>query len=260
MDAKMKKIRLLKQSQITIFIIIAIIILSGIILFFLLSGNKISILKPSISNPQSYIQKCAEDSAKDAINIILPQGGYITPINYRLYKDNRVSYLCYNKNYYEPCINQAPLYIQDLESEIESYIKPKIKDCFYNLEQEYKDKNYQVNSEDLDLSVELKPKQVKIIINKKLDLKKGDDKRSYKEFKSVFSSPLYELSSISQEIVNQEAEFCYFENLGFSLLYPKFSVERTDIEGETKIYVVEEKISGKKLIFAVRSCALPAGL
>jgi len=249
-----------KRGQVTLFIIIAIILVGAIFLYFALSGRLERVLVGVEINPQEYVEKCTKDASEQAINILLPQGGYIEPENYKLFEDSKASYLCYNKGYYYSCINQEPMYIERVEQEIKNYIEPRVKDCFYALEQEYKDRNYAVESGEESISVNLNPKQVGVEIKKKFDISKGEEARSFDEFKVRFNSPVYDLAIIAIEIVNQEARFCNFEYLGYSLLYPSYNIERTDVDGGTRIYSVEEKISGKKLIFAVRSCAMPAGL
>jgi len=251
------------KSQVTIFIIIAIIIVGIIILFFLLSGkNPTDIIKPSMPNPQEYIEKCVKDSSQEAIAIMLPQAGYINPTNYKLYENNKVAYLCYNINYYFPCINQQPMYIDFLEKEIKSYIESKVKDCFYSLKQEYQNRNYQVNEGSLSLDVELNPKQVNVNINKRFEVSK-EETNKFEKFTVKFPSPLYDLAVVAQEITSQEAKFCYFEYLGFSLLYPLIAIDKKQVGSEetaSKIYIIKDKITGKGLLIAIRSCAMPGGL
>jgi len=259
-----KQIAKSKRSQITIFIIIAILLVVAIILFFLLARKKpTDILKPSMPNPQEYIEKCVKDNTKNAIDIMLSQGGYISPTNYKLYDDKKVAYLCYTNKFYYPCINQQPMYIEFLEEEIKSYIEPKIKDCFFTLKKEYQDRNYNVNEGTLNLEVELNPKQVGININKRFEVSKNEETRRFDKFKVKFVSPLYDLAVVAQEIASQEAKFCYFEYLGFSLLYPVISIDKKQVGSEetaSKIYIIKDKISGRQLLIAIRSCAMPGGL
>ena len=257
MDGKMKSIK----AQITIFVIIAILFVALILLLFFAKREKLmEVINPSMPDINADIEKCSTEAAKNAIDIMLPQGGYLQPENYKLYKDNKVQYLCYTTLYYYPCINQNPLYIQHLESEILSYIKPRIDDCFYALRQEYEKKKYSVEMSSSNIQVNLNPKIVEINIEKKIKISKKDETREFDKFAFKLNSPIYDLAIIAQEIANQEAKFCYFEYLGFSLLYPQFIIEKTDINSDTKIYEIKDKVSGKKLIFAVRSCAFPAGM
>jgi len=57
-----------------------------------------------------------------------------------------------------------------------------------------------------------------------------------------------------------EARFCHFEYQGYSTLYPQFNVEKIDIDGEVKIYTIEDSNSKIKMLVAIRSCAFPAGI
>ncbi len=251
-----------KRGQITIFVVIGILIVIGIILFFILRGGKITdIVSPSMPSPREEIGECVENSIEEATSIMLSQGGYISPDNYILYKNNKIEYLCYTDKYYYSCTNQEPLYIKSLEEEIHRYITPKIKDCFYSLTKEYKDKGYDVVEGELGLDVELRPKQIVIDMDKKLTISRGEAE-SYDKFKFKINSPLYNLGVVAQEIANQEAKYCNFAYLGYSLLYP-FEIEKKQVgSGETisDIYIIKDKETGKELLIGIRSCAMPGGL
>ncbi|MBI2630072.1 hypothetical protein HYW76_03145 [Candidatus Pacearchaeota archaeon] len=250
-----------KKGQLAVFIIVAILIVALIILLFALRGKKIiDVINPGMPDVNNEIEKCVRDSVKNAVSIMLNQGGYISPDNYKMYEGNKIQYLCYNNNFYQTCVNQEPVYIEHLEGEIKNYISGRIEDCFYALKQEYEKKSYMVIMDGEEMSVILNPKQIKVEIDKTMDISKNQESRRYENFNFVILSPIYDLAIIAQEIVNQEAKFCYFEYQGFSLLYPDYSVEKTDINGETKIYKVKEKSTGRELVFAVRSCAMPAGI
>jgi len=253
-----------KRSQTTVFIIIAILMVVGILMIFLLRGKQgIEVFRPSAYNPEQYIEKCIEDATSEAIAIMLPQGGHINPGNYKLYKNNKVAYLCYNNNYYYTCINQQPMYIEFLEQEIHDYIEPKIKDCFYSLKQEYQSKKYSVDEGTLNFNVELNPKHIEIDVTKRFEFGRNQEIQKYNKFRVKINSPLYDLAVVAQEIASQEAKFCNFEYLGFSLLYPEFSVEKDQVGSEettTDIYTIRDKVSGKELLIAIRSCAMPGGL
>ena len=253
-----------KRSQASIWIIVAVVIVAIIALFFLLRGKGvIDIFQPTPTSPQNFIEKCVRDSALEAVSIMLPQGGYISPTNYKLYQNNKVAYLCYNNNYYFPCIMQQPVYLEFLEQEIHNFIEPKLKDCFFSLKQEYQDKKYSVNDGVLDFDVELNPKEVKIDIEKKFEVSRNEETKRYENFRVKLNTGLYDLAVIAQEIASQEAKFCNFEYLGYSLLYPSYSIEKDQVGSEetaSDIYIIREKITGKELLIAIRSCAMPGGL
>lgn len=252
-----------KKAQITIYILIAILFISMIFLIVFLRKEP-TIDAHSEFNPNYYIEKCARDYTKEAVDIMLPQGGYITPENYKLYDSNKAAYLCYNKNYYQPCINQIPLYIQDLENEIKNYIQPKIESCFFSLKQELEKRHYIIALDSpMSIDIELVPQAVKIEIKRTFSLSKGEETQKYEEFETRIQSPIYELANVAREIVNQEAKYCNFDYVHYSVFYPKFDIKKMAVGSSTdssKIYIVEDKATGKKLYLAIRSCAIPPGL
>lgn len=251
----------IKRGQVTIFIIIAILLVVAIVLFFYLLRQRNIDTQLRLS-PVNYIESCTKDAVEEAVNIMLPQAGYLNPENYKMYENNKVAYLCYNKNYYQACINQEPVYIEHLQNEIASYIKPKIDECFYSLQLELEKRGDRVETGSLSISTEIVPHQIRININKKFEISKNQESQKYEEFKIRKISPLFDLANVAREIVNQESKYCNFEHLGYMLFYPRFDIDKKSVgQGETasKIYIIGDRASGKKLYIAIRSCAIPAG-
>lgn len=250
-----------RKAQITIFIIIALLLIAGIVLYFLLL-RKPEVNPVQYANPAAFMDSCIKDYTQEAVNIMLPQGGYTEPKNYKLYEDNKVAYLCYTSKYYSACTNQEPLYIMHLEDEINSYIKPKIQECFSLLRQDLEKRGYSIEEKGLETTVSLEPKRVKVSMKKYIKLSKGNEVQEFDEFDSSLQSPLYDLGIIAQEIASQEARFCDFEYLGYMMLHKEYDIEKKAVgSGETasKIYIIGDRASGKKLYIAIRSCAIPPG-
>lgn len=255
-----KRNKLNKRSQVTIFIIIAMIIVTIILIFLLWRKPTISI-SPA-ADPSAYIEKCTRDAVKEAIEILSEHGGDIKPEGSVMYKDKDITYLCYNANYYKPCINQRPLLIEHIEQEITNYIEPKVQNCFVGLRQELEKRNYDVSMGSMnkeDIITELQTKKVIVTIDRKFEMIKHEETRKFDKFKAKISHPIYDLAEIAMEIVNQEAKFCYFNVNGFNANYLKFET-RKDMIDDSKIYKIKEKASEKDFIFAIRGCVMPAGL
>lgn len=254
------------KGQTTIFIIIGIIIIVGIILFFFLKGE---IKIPSISskdvNPNIYLTTCLKPSVEKIAEEISMNGGYIEPkfaknfsFDEEDYRD--ISYLCYNQNFYFPCINQEPMLIQNIKEEFKDEIKKGVEGCYNALIKELESKNYEVESEYRNFSIELRPKRIKINIDAEISMKKEEVSSQQKDFVVLVNSYLYDLAVIAQEIVSQEAEYCNFEIHGFMLLNPEFRVQRYNTGDLETIYRIELRKSGEEFRFAVRGCVIPPGL
>lgn len=256
-----------KRGQITIFIIIALVVVAVISAVILYKRG----LLPDIGgtkdiNPDSFMESCLQKKIKEGINILYDQGGNINPTLYRKFqftnetKPSNISYLCYTQNYYVPCINQAPMLIQHIKSEIEDYISYDTRSCFDELTSKLEKQKYVVDAKYNGFEIELDPNKVITNIDAELILTKNDETTDKKGFKVFASSKIYDLSVLVQEIISQEARFCNFEDLGFMILYPEFEIDKFRTGDSTIIYTVGDRETGEKIKFAVRSCIIPPGI
>ncbi len=248
-----------KKGQLAIFIIIALILVVVIILLFLLISQP-DLSTPDTQNPNLYIEKCAKDSVKEAIEILLPRGGSIEPTNYKLYQDEKRTYLCSTNNFYERCIHQEPLLAEHIEKEITEYAKPRIEQCFLSLKQELESKNYAVEMGGMEVQTRLLPKKVEIEINRDFVIKKNDVEQRFKRFRGEIINPLYDLVVVALEIIKQEARFCNFERVGYMMFYPDYDIQKFSASDGSDVYTIKERASEEEFVFAVRSCVMPAGL
>ncbi len=258
MDAKIISTKN-RKAQVTLFVIMALVILAVLLLFVALPKIKIPSVVTKISDPSSFIEQCIAEAGKKAVNLLIENNGYLEAPFHILYQDKKVPYLCYNKNFYQPCIPQNPLFIQHLEKEITSYVKPKISACFDSLALEAEKKGDKIELGAMEIKTNLGDK-VNIIVNRNLKLSHLDAVSAISQFRAAFSSPLYSLASLAGEIVAQEARFCNFEYLGYMILHPQFKIEKTQvgsINNQSIIYKIKDKKTNQAMALAVKGCSLP---
>jgi len=245
------------KAQITIFIILGLVIILGIIIFFmLLKAPEEKIVDEN--KPNAFIESCTREAVEDALAILSKQGGDIVPKGYLTHDGEDISFLCFNVEYYERCINQRPLLIEHIENEITNYIEPLVNDCFLKLEDNL-EKRYDVSSSNMKLKTTLYPKNIVVDINKEFKMNRGEEELNFKNFKTILIHPIYDLAEIAMEIVNQERLYCNFDEIGYMILYPEYDVTKF-IRGEGDIiYTITERATNQSLRFAVRSCSLPPG-
>jgi len=247
-----------KRSQVTIFIIFGLILIVSMVLLFILI-KKPDFQVEDVENPQAYIESCVRDAVEEAIEILSKQGGDITPKGSVMYQGENITYLCYNANYYVPCVNQRPLLIEHIEGEITNYISPKVNTCFDNLKTELERKNYGIVIGEMKLNTKLQTNQVVVDINRDFKMTKRDEAREFKNFKAGLMHSIYELAKVSSNIVNQEARFCNFDILSYMIFYPEYNLDKFRTGDSDIIYTIRERRSGDKFVFAVKSCTLPPG-
>ncbi len=248
-----------RKGQLAIWVIISIVIVAVIGTFFIIQK------KPTSSGSQEFdvhqfIVKCTAQHADEALNIMLPQGGFIAPQDYKRSNYTDVVFLCKNIGYFKPCINQHPLLIKEMSEEIQKYIEPRIEQCFSLLQEELKRKNYEVQLGGMELKVSLAPETVYIDIARRLTLAKDEYLKTIEEFPVIIKNPVYDLGTVAQIIASQESTYCYFEYLGYSLLYPRWDIRKFTMSDATKIYTIMDKKTNKFMNIAIRGCAIPPGI
>ena len=250
-----------KRGRATIFVIIALIVIGLIILFFFLFGNKtIELPQREKFEPDSFIRECLRESVREKTEIMIPQGGFVNPIDYKIYNDIKVAYLCKNINYYEPCVNQYPVYLTSLKKEIENNIKEDVEECSIALEDELDKRNYEFSGGEIEkIEATLKPEAIELSVFRDFSYGKGEETKGFDSFSSSIKSPLYKLGSVAQIIADQEAQFCYFEYVGYMNLNQEFIIRKWTMSDSTKIYTVTHKDSGAEMNIAIRGCAIPPG-
>jgi len=249
-----------RKGQVTIFIIIAILIVVAIALFFLFRQGIVQLPGgDSDRNPNAVFKSCIEDKLQETSDLILKQGGYVNPNLYKELDGEKISYLCYNSNYYESCINQEPVLIQHLKDEIKDVIESKVESCFRNYESSLKNKGYDVDAVYRDFEVQLVPEKIIIDIDAEITAERNQEVSNEERFVVIFPSRVYDLAVVAQEITSQEARFCNFEQTGFMLLYPQYNIDKFRTGDGDTIYTIEDRKTKERFKFAVRSCVIPPG-
>jgi len=247
-----------KRGQVTIFIILGILIVAGVIAFaFFMRGGSVG---PTTEvNPVSVVQSCVEDLVEDSVDLMLANGGEVLPSQAILYQSNEWNYLCYQADFYQGCYNFHPMLQAQVEEEITKNTLDGIENCFDIIRQDFEDQGFVVGAGDVDYSVDLMPGYVDVKLKKRINISDGNGAKVFDDFGFEVLSPIYELVHVARDIVNDESQFCNFEYNGYMLLYPQYDIRRVDYR-DSKLYRVTDRRTGDEFRFAVRSCAFAPGV
>lgn len=252
------KLDMYKRGQLTIFVILGILIVLGILVFLFFFAKNIVPDYSAPKSPRGVLEKCIGDSVQPSINAVLDYGGLISPIVSIPYKNHSYNYLCYTDQYYTKCYNYYPMLNSIVEEQIRQNTVDLVDDCFIFLLDDYKSRGFDISGGELEYSVEVVPGSVRLRISKDISTTNGESADVFSDFDMKIPSDLFELIEIARNVVNQEAEFCYFENNGFMVMYPLYNMSRVDYD-ESKIYEVENRKTKEVFKFAIRSCAYAPG-
>ncbi len=248
-----------RKGQVTIFIIIAVIIVALVFLVYSFYPQIKTNFGFGEKTPQAYIQACIEENIKDAAANLSLQGGSLAPENYILYENSKVEYLCYTEEYYKTCIVQQPMLKQHIESEIENDIKEEVKTCFDSLEESYRNRGYNVNLKRGVTNIELLPQKIVSAFNSSLVLTKSGNSEKYDSFRIVLNNNLYELVGITDSILEWEATYGDAETTVYMDYYHNLKVEKKKQSDGSTVYIITDRNTENKFQFASRSVAWPAG-
>ena len=247
-----------KRGQVTIFIIIAILIVAGILVAMWLLGRS-DVDAPGEMSPTEFVQSCARGVVEDSVEKILANGGEVVPTQSIMYQGEAYNYLCYQGDYYFGCYNIHPMLEEQVEAEIDRDTRDEVLRCFGRLEEDYISKGYNFDGGNGSYSLDLLPGEVRLNLKMDVEISRDGTAQSFRDFDTRVSSPIYDLVRVAREIVNSESQFCHFEYNGYMLLYPKFNIQRWDYV-DSKLYRVIDRATGDEFKFAVRSCAYPPGI
>lgn len=249
-------------GQVAVWIILAVILVAAIFLFLFLSQeieiNTIS----SGTEISSFLDSCLEPTVQSASEIMLPRGGLIKKKNTLFFNFQEVEYLCANMGFFEPCINQHPLLIREMEEELEEYLNPEVDICFNELRENIENRGedfYFVPEYELEVSI-VPDKIVLDILREGVYTSKSGEKNSYENFRAEYRSGAHGLATIALEIAAQEANYCYFESTGYSLFYPRYKITRYQLSHPAKVYLINDTAMNEHMMIAIRSCAMPPGV
>jgi len=246
------------KGQVTIFIIVGVVIVVGIIAFVFFMG-RVEVETPADLGPKAFIDKCVRDVVEDSIGKMLRNGGEILPMQAIAYQGDEWNYLCYQADYYQGCYNIHPMLEMQIEKEIARDTQDAVQGCFNTMREDFENRGFDVDGGETGYSIDLLPGYVKVYLTKRVDVSRGESAQSFEDFGTEVLSPIYELVQIARDVVNSEAQFCHFEYNGYMLLYPKYDIRRMDYS-DSKIYRLIDRKSGAEFRFAVRSCAFAPGI
>ncbi|MEK6918968.1 MAG: hypothetical protein AABW73_02920 [Nanoarchaeota archaeon] len=249
-----------KRGQVTIFIIIAlvIVVLVGLLSYFWNDVKTFTIE----TNPQSFLETCLSDPIKNSVSKILLSGGVSVNKNYYLYNGRKIEFLCYTNEYYKTCVLQQPFLKDFISKEIVNDLRPAVFDCLTSLRSEMESKGYAVTSSSSrsDLIMNLSLNRMDFIIVSPLTFSKGESAQSFSSFTISKRSEVYSLIMSAVYILNWEARYGDFDTLSFMLSYPDLRLEKQKQSDGSKIYILSSRSTLEEFNFASRSISWPPGL
>lgn len=243
-----------KSAQVTIFIIVAILIVFSIFIYFFYVSPKIE----KSSSQKLQIEKCIEKELNKKITELGLTAGIKNPKFTTMYLDENYTFICYTGEYYKPCSVQHPFLVESFEKALMDSTKSQIQTCYNNAVNELKAQGYEVTSGTIKSNITLSSDLIKVRIDAPTTFSQGESSSSLSKIDINIKSDLYNVITIANSILQFESSYGDSEISGFMFYYPDIFIQKIRRDDSVKLYIITDK-KDIKYRFAVRSYAWPAG-
>lgn len=236
------------KGQLTIFIILAIIIILGIIGYFFLSSTFTPSVVPTEFEPiYNAILQCIQDKTETGIDILETQGGYIelpafepgsgySPFGSQLdFAGNPIPYW-----YYVSGNNIAKEQIPSrsfMEEELGNYIEKNLKDCYYG---EYYEQGFEINQGNPNVKTIIREKSVDVEVEMNLGITKSGESVYIKSFNKEIDSELGALYEAARNVYDYEQRNLFLEEYALDVLHLYAPVDGAEITCSPMVWNAEE--------------------
>lgn len=181
------------MGQVTVFIIIAILIIAiAVSIFYFRDSFWKESVSTEISPIVNFIQECLEEKTKEGIYSISSNGGY-----YEIPEDNKFSIYGQDyASYYDRNVIYPELEV--IEDSLSEYILINLESCL-NFEV-FEKQDFEISYSDYSISTRV-DSEINSRIEGFFSIKKGDSVSQFNEFSIVFESDFLNLIETSRELV-----------------------------------------------------------
>jgi hypothetical protein len=214
------------RGQVTIFIIIAIVIIALVVGYLFLRGTiAVKGIPPAIQPAYTSFLVCLQEDTQTGINVLETRGGYIELPNF----EPGSAYMPFSSQlnfagtpipywYYVSGNNiqkeQIPTKA-DMEKQLASFIESKIRNCNFR---DYYDEGFTINMGEPKASVSIKDSSVDVSLNLPLTIGKENDTSVIKTHTISEASSLGKLYSSAKIVYEDEQENLFLEKYGIDTL------------------------------------------
>jgi len=237
----------MKKGQISVFIIIAVLILGVIGGYFILKDRGLDlgkeIIDPEVQPIYSFVENCIYETGENAVERIGETGGYFASVDDSL--ENGIAYYLYEGENYMPSK-------EEVEEELSIYINEMLFFCISGFN-DFPD--FEVEEGEIETLTKIEDESVVFDVEYKLNVTKGERTYSFKNFEVKISVRLGVVYNVIENIMVEQMTHSDSICLGCVAdlgLENNLNIDILDIEEGTIFSVVDEssKINNENFIFS----------
>ncbi len=237
-----------KHSQTTLFIILALVLIAGIAIFFILREGLTFGVPSDLEPVYNYYIKCVEQETQIGANIIGQQGGYIEGPNFSpgtefMPFSNYLNFVGIPIPYWyyisgnNIAKEQVPSK-KNMENELNKLLKNRILECDFT---KFANQGFEIEvGEDIDVQTSIKKDKIKVDVSNNLVVKKGETSWTGKKHSIDVQSNLGRFYDIAKKIYDNFKEKAFLENYGVDIIRSYAPVDGVEIQCNPAVWKVED--------------------
>jgi len=241
---KNKEAKRYKKGQITIFIIIAIIIVAAIVAIVIFRGK---IFQPAIPSELAPVytsfSECVKQKLKNGIAIAGSQGGYIEPPEFEPGSEyapfsSQLDFFGFPVPYWyyvseNNIIKEQVPTKSEIEKQLGNYIENELAYCDFS---NFYEEGYVIEKNNPNVDVSISDNTIKANVKMSLTVTKGDKSARKTEHSVEVNSNLGNFYNLAREIYSKEKEEMFLENYAIDVMRLYAPVTDAEISCSPKIW------------------------
>jgi len=253
-----------KRGQVTIFIIIAIIIIAAVISYFVFR-NQIGIIgiPADIQPVYTTFLSCLEEDTLTGVSVLESQGGYIElpefspgsdymPFSSQLdFLGNPIPYWYYvSGNNIEK--EQFPTK-NEIENQLENFINEKIRNCIFD---SYYEQGFEIVEGEPKANVLIRGSDIIVNLNMNLNIKKANESANVENHQITVKTNLGSLYDSAKKVYDYEQSSLFLEDYAIDTLRLYAPVDGVELTCSPKVWNADSVFSQLREAFEINTLAL----
>jgi len=236
-----------KKAQVTIFIIIAIAIVAGAILFIILKTPFDATIPKNIEPAYAYYQSCIQNEILNGAYLLGQQAGYIeqpefSPGSEYMPFSSELDFIGTGVPYWyyisENNIKKEQIPTKEkMQEQLNNYLEQRILQCNF---QEFEEKGFEISLGSIEAKTQINDNSITANIKQSLTISSDNKTWTSKNHEVKQSTKLGEFYQLAKDIYNNNKETMFLENNALDILRLYAPVDGSEIGCSSKIWQINE--------------------
>ena len=237
-----------KRGQVTIFVIIAIILVVGVVGYFLLKDRiNISGVSKEFEPVYNYYLSCIEEEAESASMILGEKGGYIylpefepgssyRPFSSQLdFFGSGIPYWYYIAG--NNIIKEQVPSKSNMQRQMNEYLAERIEECNFD---DFEKQGYLIDIGEASVSSKITDNQIEVSVNMPLTISFADESVRVVNHQVSINSKLGKFYNLALDIYNKEKKEAFLENYAVDVLRLYAPVDGVELTCAPKVWLKQD--------------------